>query len=245
MLVENQGLFRDLVDKAERLPFQAGEEERLEREVRMKENREHYGSEEARRKRCLLLGENDTLASLLGAAMDEEEKDSVEYPDDSDDCSAFYFNDFESGVIGSFSGEFAFLGNFYPCYIEYNGKAYLSVEHAFQAQKATNEADREFIRKARNCWTAKQRGNFVELRSDWEDVKVTEMKLILEVKFSDTELRMALLATGHHTLIGGNTWHDTFWGKCPGWRGKGENYLGLCLMLIREEIRNEVIRKRG
>jgi len=59
------------------------------------------------------------------------------------------------------------------------------------------------------------------------------MKDILEIKFADTHLREALLATAPLELIEGNTWGDTYWGVC---NGVGENKLGKILMGIRDEI---------
>jgi hypothetical protein len=58
---------------------------------------------------------------------------------------------------------------------------------------------------------------------------------VLRAKFAPgTELAGKLLDTGGAHLEEGNTWGDTFWGTV---NGAGDNYLGLCLMKVREELR--------
>lgn len=37
--------------------------------------------------------------------------------------------------IDSFTGDYRFLSNFYPCKVRYLGLVYQSVEHAFQGRK--------------------------------------------------------------------------------------------------------------
>ena len=82
---------------------------------------------------------------------------------------------------------------------------------------------------------AKKYGKTVELRKDWEDVKLSIMEEIIREKFIyDPDLVKMLLDTGDKELIEGNNWNDTFWGMC---RGKGENHLGKILMKLREELR--------
>ena len=62
---------------------------------------------------------------------------------------------------------------------------------------------------------------------------------IVRDKFTrNPELKRLLLATGDAVLIEGNTWGDRFWGVDKR-TGKGENHLGLILMDIREELKND------
>jgi predicted NAD-dependent protein-ADP-ribosyltransferase YbiA (DUF1768 family) len=60
------------------------------------------------------------------------------------------------------------------------------------------------------------------------------MRIILENKFGDYELRERLNSTKGCELIEGNTWGDKFWGQCP--LGNGRNELGKLLMSIRDDI---------
>jgi ribA/ribD-fused uncharacterized protein len=116
-----------------------------------------------------------------------------------------------------------------------------TVEHAFQAAKCCNDADKEMIRKARTPGEAKRLGRRTKLRTDWEDVKVDIMRECLLRKFlcNDTLLQQ-LLNTGTEVLIEGTTWHDNFWGKCTCSKCvniMGKNMLGRLLMEIRDNYR--------
>ena len=136
-------------------------------------------------------------------------------------------------MINKFVGEYKFLSNMYPCIIEVEGQKYPSVEHAFQAMKSLDSNDRVAMSVCRSPEEAKQAGKLLNLRSDWEQVKVNLMYEILKKKFTDTELAQKLKSTQGEELIEGNTWGDKFWGV---YKGQGENQLGKLLMKIREEI---------
>ena len=73
--------------------------------------------------------------------------------------------------IIKFEGKYRFLSNFWECNIEFEGKAYSSTEHVFQAAKTLNEIEREQIRNISSAGAAKRMGRKVTLRPDWEDVK--------------------------------------------------------------------------
>ena len=142
----------------------------------------------------------------------------------------------EEQSIDSFSCEYAFLSNFYPSPLTYEGISYPTVEHAFQAQKTFDETERKKIAQCKKPGRAKGLGRKVKLRQDWESVKVGIMTEIIRIKFeSDEELKTLLLETGTAKLIEGNTWNDRFWGVCG---GKGKNWLGRILMQIREEFQS-------
>ena len=138
-------------------------------------------------------------------------------------------------VIDKFRGEYAFLSNFAPCKVTYNGRTYKTVEHAFQAAKSLDPDIRWQFQYCRSAGEAKQRGKMVKLRPDWEEIKDKVMLTGLRKKFTDPELRSLLLATGDEELIEGNYWGDTYWGVC---NGAGQNKLGKLLMQVREEIKN-------
>ena len=138
--------------------------------------------------------------------------------------------------ITSFSGEYEFLSNFYSVPVNYK-YTYSSAEAAYQAQKSENTSDAlEFTKY--NPGKAKRMGRKVELRSDWEEVKLEVMRDVVFAKFfQNPELAKRLLATGDSTLIEGNDWHDTFWGVDLE-TGEGQNNLGKILMEIRAELKN-------
>lgn len=84
---------------------------------------------------------------------------------------------------------------------------------------------------------AKKLGRKVELRKDWESIKLDVMYELLCDKFDIPELQQLLLDTGDAKLIEGNHWQDCFYGVCD---GKGLNHLGKILMRIRSEIRQQM-----
>lgn len=139
-------------------------------------------------------------------------------------------------AITQFDGPHAFLSNFYPSPVRLDGLEYPTVEHAFQAAKTHDPEARRRIRTAPTPGQAKRLGRQVQLRADWEQVKVGIMRSLLVQKFAEPELKALLRATGSEPLIEGNTWNDRIWG-CT-WDGKtwiGQNHLGKLLMSLRAE----------
>lgn len=133
-------------------------------------------------------------------------------------------------AIKEFRNEFYFLSNFYEADVTYDGYTYRNNESAFQAQKDLTRRI-QFTELKPN--QARSLGRKVNLRSDWEQVKVKIMEEIVRCKFDQhPDLKEKLIDTGDRLLIEGNTWNDTFWGVC---KGKGKNNLGLILMKIRKE----------
>jgi ribA/ribD-fused uncharacterized protein len=136
--------------------------------------------------------------------------------------------------VSFFRGGYRFLSNFYPAPVEFDGKLYPSVEHAFQAAKTSDPSLRKKIREAKTPGEAKAKGREVPLRKDWESVKLDIMLDLLRRKFGHPHLADLLLETEGLRLVEGNTWNDSFWGVT---RGRGKNHLGRLLMKVRDEIR--------
>ena len=138
-------------------------------------------------------------------------------------------------MIDFFRDKYDFLSNFFPCEINYNGLFYHSTEATFQAQKTLDLRVRaKFV--SLSASESKRFGREVELRPDWEDTKLKVMEDLIRIKFSNSILKERLLMTGDEELVEGNYWKDYYWGVC---NGRGLNHLGIILMKIREEIRNE------
>lgn len=137
-------------------------------------------------------------------------------------------------VIDSFSGPHAFLSNFWPCEIQWEGAWYFSTEAAFQADKTTDLEYRKHIQCAKDPAAAKRLGRKAQLRPDWESRKFDTMLALLRLKFQDPHLKGLLLDTGDTTLVEKNHWKDTIWGVC---NGVGQNMLGKLLMQVRDEIK--------
>lgn len=134
-------------------------------------------------------------------------------------------------VINGFFGDFRFLSNFYPAIVIYEGRAYPTLEHAYQAAKTLDEEERKKICYAKTPKDAKALGYKVKLRPDWDKVRVCIMRELLEKKFSLDEFKRALQMTKGMKLIKRNNWGDVVWGVC---NGVGENLLGRLLMEIRD-----------
>ena len=148
-------------------------------------------------------------------------------------------------MINCFEGKYAFLSNYYPSVFTYEGIEYPTNEHFFQAMKTLNIDERKEIAACETPGRAKRMGRRVQLRPDWEEVKVDVMREGLRLKFQNPKLRAMLLATGDEELIEGNTWHDRTWGRCICSKcgGQGQNLLGQLLMELREEIHYEEAQK--
>lgn len=140
-------------------------------------------------------------------------------------------------MIDKFTGDYRFLSNFYPVRsgIRYCGILFPSVEHAYQAAKSHDVSYQNSLVNL-TAGEAKRAGSTVELRHDWELVKLDIMRALVHQKFKlGTYLAGELIATHPHTLIESNTWRDQYWGV---YNGAGENHLGMILMNVRHNLIN-------
>jgi ribA/ribD-fused uncharacterized protein len=141
----------------------------------------------------------------------------------------------DDNVIFGFFGEYRFLSNFWPVPrgVYFEGLYYSSVEHAYQAGKTMDIAQRKAILRAPSALDAKSIGKHIVIRPGWDDLKLLHMEGCLRNKF---KRETQLVKTGTAKLVENNTWNDRFWGKC---RGAGKNHMGLILMDIREDLIND------
>lgn len=140
--------------------------------------------------------------------------------------------------ITAFSGEYAFLSNFYAHPVTLDGETYPTAEHAFQPLKTLQPTERLKVRESPSPYTVKRLGKRVTLRDDWDSLRFEVMERVVRAKFSDPELAARLCETGAHELIEGNNWRDTTWGcvRSQGGGWKGQNHLGKILMKVRAEL---------
>lgn len=141
-----------------------------------------------------------------------------------------------SPPVRGFFGGYHFLSNFHWAPVEYEGLQYSSSEAAFQAAKTLDLNKRKgFV--SITPGESKRLGRQLELRPDWNEVKIEVMRQVLRAKFDQNQLlKEALLKTGDAYLEETNTWNDTFWGVCD---GKGDNILGKLLMNLRDEYKTQ------
>lgn len=138
--------------------------------------------------------------------------------------------------ILQFSGEYRFLSNFWIAPVFWEGLLYPSSECAYQAAKSLDPAVR-LLFTTMTPSQAKKAGKTVELRGDWEEVKLQVMYEIVLAKFTQNpSLKEKLLDTGTAYLEEGNYHNDRFWGVCPPVTGTGRNELGKTLIQVRREL---------
>ena len=121
----------------------------------------------------------------------------------------------------------------YPCpvTIKINNQpmTFTCTEAAFQAMKAPDCANL-FLKL--NGFEAKELGKTVELKPNWDTIKITVMEIIIYAKFKQNPHLQRKLIRIKEPIVEENTWGDTFWGTC---NNHGKNNLGKILEWIRYE----------
>lgn len=141
--------------------------------------------------------------------------------------------------ILEFKNDYRFLSNFYgPLRLVYKDKVYPTSEHLYQALKTTNKKQQEQVRLCKTPGEAKRMGRKIDIRPDWEEIKVDIMYKILKLKLKNKVLQKKLLDTGTRFICEGNTWKDTFWGYDFNLK-EGRNELGKLLMKVRDKLRKK------
>ena len=139
--------------------------------------------------------------------------------------------------IEQFAGEYRWLSNFWPVTIQYEGITYPSIEHFYVAMKTTDIELRREISELESAGRAKRFGRKIDIRPDWDDIKIQIMEFGLRQKYSQEPFKSKLLSTVGLDIQEGNTWGDTFWGVDLN-TGEGQNILGKLIMKIRKELNN-------
>lgn len=137
-------------------------------------------------------------------------------------------------MISQFVGPHEFLATSYPVDVRLDGVIYPSVEHALNAAKTLDPAEREKIREANSPQVATRIGLSVSPRPGWGQLRIPIMRDLLLQKYSFPELADLLLLTDRAELVNGNIHGERFWGVCY---GKGGNWTGRLTTNIREQLR--------
>lgn len=138
-----------------------------------------------------------------------------------------------------FEGRYRFLSNFHTSTVRFEGITYPTAEHAFQAAKTLDPEVRGRMAQEPTPGRAKRLGRSLELRPDWDLIRVSQMAEIVARKFRQhDDLADDLVATNGSVLVEFNNWHDTWWGVCVCEKhsGEGLNYLGTILMGVRASL---------
>lgn len=117
---------------------------------------------------------------------------------------------------------------------------YKSVEHRYQAMKATNEADHIYVMDAATPSEAKARGREIRLRDGWGDnygdlCWYVMVEALIDKFCCHEDLHQKLLATGERTLYEDSP-VDDIWGWRYVYSYTGKNLLGKALMEVRYMI---------
>jgi len=180
--------------------------------------------------------------------------------------------------IAGFFGDYYWLSNFYQTHFQgrfcpahiidlsafenFSHPYYDNVEAAYQVSKSSLWLDKvankkslsELCEKFSNYKPeeAKKQGRLLDLRKDWDDVKLDIMELCIQAKFDwqrNPYLCMKLIKTGNKKLVELNWWGDEYWGcsfdlekdNHPAYHYlKGQNKLGELLMERREQLREDI-----
>lgn len=139
-----------------------------------------------------------------------------------------------------FRNEYYFLSNMYPCNINLKMRdddiyTFKCAEAAYQAMK-TNKSEEIKNLSEMNGYQAKKYGRQIEIVPNLQYLKehrLEWMKYIVKNKFVQNPELAEKLVNIKTKIEENNTWHDTFWGI---YNGKGENYLGLILTEVKNEL---------
>lgn len=129
---------------------------------------------------------------------------------------------------------YGFMSNFWKAKMTIYGKIWDTIEHAYQAQKTEIPEEQNKIWAAKTARSARDMGQLVQMRPDWDDVKDQVMRECVRAKMKQhPDLQAQLLATNDEELIEDSP-VDWYWG-C-GKDGTGKNMLGKILMEVRDEL---------
>jgi len=135
--------------------------------------------------------------------------------------------------------EYYVFSNFSSFALEWKGQLWMTSEHAYHAEKFTDQTLRDTIRKARSAHDAMK---FAYAHKDkyvhaWDEIKLDVMKKILLAKVAQHPyVKKKLLESGDQPLIE-DSWRDAYWGWGP--NKDGENHLGKLWMEVRNEVRSK------
>lgn len=174
---------------------------------------------------------------------------SRHYSTDPDEAVFFYggpFSNFITEMGGNFGDKrlFIYAHHYWmpplrhtPEKVAY-GAEYRTVEHFFQASKATNYEDHEWVRDAWRPAEAKRKGRQINMRRDWDAVKYEYMLVGLRAKFAPGSMVAEMLLGTGERYIAEDSETDDLWGIRDRQGGfTGQNLLGKALMMVRQELR--------
>lgn len=135
------------------------------------------------------------------------------------------------------------FSNLYRRAVEFEGETFATSEHAYQAGKARKADVREWLLAAPSPALVAMAAHglyYWDVAPGWSTSKFDRMRSVLRAKFTQhADLRELLLSTGDARLVESATVDNEvnrLWGEV---NGAGKNMLGVLLMEIREELRQD------
>lgn len=137
------------------------------------------------------------------------------------------------GPIHFYEQKHYWLSNFSAFQVVFDGDCYATSEHAYQAQRVTNEIHMTEVQRQSSPHAAMKLARQLPQRVDWDEVKVGIMLEICRAKLRQHPyIQAALEKTGDRELVEVSP-IDAFWGWGP--NRDGRNELGKIWMKLREE----------
>ena len=126
--------------------------------------------------------------------------------------------------------------NYEEQHIVIGGVEYGCSEAYYQSMKSLGHPQHEFYHeriRLSSPMSAFQKGNYLPIRSDWDEVRVDVMRTAVYAKFTQNEiLKQLLCSTAPYPLV--QIKMDRFWGTMAD--GSGRNMLGVLLQELRAEL---------
>lgn len=130
---------------------------------------------------------------------------------------------------------YGYLNNYKKAPMFVYGRWWKNVESAYQAQKTLNSDEYNKIWLAKHPKEARDLGQLVTVRSDWEQIKIQTMyECVLNKFIQNRDIREKLFSTGEEEIAEGPT-QDLYWGIDI--NGNGQNNLGKIIVKVRSILR--------
>lgn len=156
--------------------------------------------------------------------------------DEAIDPLLFYSPRDPHGCFSNFSWHEILLPNPWTNELE----VYLTGEHRYQAMKADNEEDHDYVLEVDNPGAAQRRGRQVGLREGWREDHLglgyyVMLELILAKTLQHLDVQDELRTTGDRHIYEDSP-TDDIWGWRHGPSYNGNNLLGRCWMQVRDML---------
>lgn len=134
-------------------------------------------------------------------------------------------------------GPYGYMSNLSHWAVEFEGRKFMTAEHAYQFGKSSKPWIAEWLATApagRLCALTAHALLPYDVLPNWKEIRLERMERVVRAKFTQNKnLGELLVATGDAELIEESG--DPYWGCGP--MGGGANHLGNILMKVRSERR--------